>query len=153
MKKESLQKLFALVTAAGVLGFAPVAQADHHEKGEGPKDLEEAMDLMSGALKGLRRLKKDPERWTKSAAKVAEGSAALIAAMKMVPRQIKELPEGPAKVKALADSRRLMGLSLAGLAELELAFLAKDEEKVDAALDKLKELKAEGHEKYNREDE
>ena len=43
-----------------------------------------------------------------------------------------------------------MGLTLAGYAELELAFLAKDEEKVEAVLDKLKEIKAESHEKYNR---
>ena len=43
-----------------------------------------------------------------------------------------------------------MGLTLAGYAELELAFLAEDEEKVEEVLDKLKEIKAESHEKYNR---
>lgn len=147
MKKESLHKLFALVAAAGMMGFAPVAEA-----ADPPKDLEEAMDAMSGSLKSLRRLKRDPERWTKSAAAIAEGSEACIAAMTMIPKEIKDLPDGPAKTKALADSRRLMGLSLAGFAELELAFLAKDEAKVEAALDKLKELKGEGHEKYNKDE-
>ena len=58
----------------------------------------------------------------------------------------------PAKLKALADSRRLMGLTLAGFAELELAFLAEDEAKADAALEKLKEVKGEGHEKYNKDE-
>ena len=70
--------------------------------------------------------------------------------MKWIPKQILELPEGPEKIRALADSRRLMGLTLVGYAELELAFLAKDEEKVEETLDKLKEIKAESHDKYNR---
>lgn len=151
MKKESLQKLFALVAAAGILGSVPV-QADHHEKGKGPANLEEAMDEMSGALKSLRRLKRDPDKWNKSAAKVAEGAKACIAAMSMVPKQVAQMPAGPAKTKALADVRRLMGLTLAGYAELELAFLAKDQEKVDAAMEKLKELKATGHEAYNKDE-
>ncbi len=43
-----------------------------------------------------------------------------------------------------------MGLTLAGYAELELAFLAQDEEKAEETLDKLKEIKAESHEKYNK---
>ena len=81
---------------------------------------------------------------------VAKGSSAVISAMRMVPREVQNLPDGPAKLKALADSRRLMGLTLAGYARLELAFLAEDEEQVDEALDVLKELKAESHEKYNR---
>jgi hypothetical protein len=70
--------------------------------------------------------------------------------MKWIPKEIEELPEGPEKIRALADSRRLMGLTLAGYAELELAFLAQDEEKAEETLDKLKEIKAESHEKYNK---
>ena len=146
MKIESLHKLFALVAAAGMMGFAPVAQA------EDETPLGEQMDEMSGALKSLRRLKRDPERWTKSAASVEKGTAACIKAMTLVPTEIADLPAGPAKAKALADSRRLMGLVLAGFAELELAFLAEDEEKVEIALDKLKELKGEGHDKYNKDE-
>tara|TARA_B100000519_G_C14058713_1_gene350992 strand:+ start:18 stop:488 length:471 start_codon:yes stop_codon:yes gene_type:complete len=156
MKRESLHKLIALGAAVGVLGVAPVSPAAEDEKSDtkiAPKDMAEAMDYMSGSLKGLRRLRRDPDRWKKSAALVAEGSQYVIAAMKMVPSEIQKLPEGPDKIKALADSRRLMGLTLAGYAELELAFLAEDEDKVDDALDKLKELKAESHEKYNRGDE
>ncbi|HAT19480.1 MAG: hypothetical protein VX317_01415 [Verrucomicrobiota bacterium] len=150
MKKESFHKLITLVAALGLLGLAPHARSGEDTKKSEAKDMEEAMDLMSGSLKGLRRLRRDPDRWTKSAALVAEGSQSVIAAMKWIPKEIEELPEGPEKIKALADSRRLMGLTLAGYAELELAFLAKDEEKVEAVLDKLKEIKAESHEKYNR---
>lgn len=151
MKNESLHKLFALVAAAGLLGSVPL-QADHHEKGKGPADLEEAMDEMSGALKSLRRLKRDPDKWNKSAAAVAAGSKACIAAMSMVPEEVKKMPDGPAKMKALADVRRLMGLTLAGYAELELAFLAKDQEKADAIMDKLKDLKSTAHEAYNKDE-
>ena len=155
MKIESLQKIIALGVAAGILGAAPVSPAaedGENVKKVAPKDMAEAMDYMSGSLKGLRRLRRDPDRWKKSAALVAEGSHYVIAAMKMIPADIQKLPEGPAKVKALADSRRLMGLTLAGYAERELAFLAEDEDMVDDVLDKLRELKAESHEKYNRAD-
>ena len=150
MKKESFYKLITLLCLVGVLGVSPHARSGEDEGKKEPKDMAEAMDEMSGSLKMLRRLRRDPDRWVKSAAMVAKGSQAVILAMKFVPNEIGELPEGPDKIKALADSRRLMGLTLAGYAELELAFLAEDEEKVEEVLDKLKEIKAESHEKYNR---
>ncbi|HJM65383.1 MAG: hypothetical protein CMN05_00240 [Roseibacillus sp.] len=150
MKKESFHKLITLVAAVGLLGVAPHARSGEDTKEPEAKDMEEAMDLMSGSLKRLRRLRRDPDRWTKSAALVAEGSQIVIASMKWIPKEIEELPEGPEKIRALADSRRLMGLTLAGYAELELAFLAQDEEKAEETLDKLKEIKAESHEKYNK---
>lgn len=148
MKKESLQKLFALIAVAGFVGFAPVAQAQ--EDDEDP--LAEHMDEISGSLKSLRRLARDPDRWNKSAEAIAKGSQACIKAMSLIPKEIRALPDGPAKTKALADTRRLMGLTLAGLAELELAFLAEDEEKADAAIEKLKDIKSEAHEKYNKDE-
>lgn len=149
MKIESFYRLVTLVTILGLPASGSCAEGDEPTE-RPPKDMAEAMDMMSGSLKLLRRLRRDPERWTKSAAMVAEGSSSVISAMKMVPREIRSLPEGPVKLKALADSRRLMGLTLVGYARLELAFLAKDEEKVEEALDFLREIKAESHEKYNR---
>lgn len=150
MKKESFYIILALVTVLGLSGPGVVADSEVPEKAAPPKDMAEAMDTMSGSLKLLRRLRRDPDRWTKSAAMVAKGSSVVISAMRMVPREIQNLPDGPDKLTALADSRRLMGLTLAGYARLELAFLAENEEQVEAALDVLKELKAESHEKYNR---
>ena len=149
MRKESFKKLLTLVVAAGVVGFAPVAQAQ--DEPEAPKNLEEAMDMISGSLKMLRRLSREDDHWNKCAAKVAEGSQAVIAAMNMVPKSIKAMPDGAAKRKALADTRRLMGLTLAAFGELEMAYLAEDEEKIDEVMDKLKEIKAESHERYNKE--
>ena len=148
MKKESLNKLFALIVAAGMMGIAPVAQAADDD--ETPLAIQ--MDEMSSALKSLRRLKRDPERWSKSAAAIEKGAQACIKAMAYVPSEIEALPAGPEKAKALADARRMLGLTLAAFSELELAFLAEDEEKVDAAVDKLKELKGDAHEKYNKDE-
>ena len=76
MKKESLNKLFALIVAAGMMGIAPVAQAADDD--ETPLAIQ--MDEMSSALKSLRRLKRDPERWSKSAAAIEKGAQACIKA-------------------------------------------------------------------------
>lgn len=147
MKKESLHTLFALVAAAGMLGFAPVAQAQEEEE-ESPLML--AMEEISGSLKSLRRLKRDPERWTKSAEEIRKGADWVIKAMAYVPAEIEAMPDGPEKIKAKADARRLMGLTLAAFCELELAHLAEDEAKVDEIIEKLSDLKEESHEKYNK---
>ena len=56
------------------------------------------------------------------------------------------------KAKATADYKRLMGLTLAGLGELELAFLNEDEAKAEEIVDKLKDLKKEGHNAYIEEE-
>jgi len=150
MKNQLFCVILALITILGFSDSGVAADSDAPEKEAPPKDMAEAMDAMSGSLKLLRRLKRDPDRWTKSAAMVAKGSSVVISAMRMIPREIQDLPDGPAKLKALADSRRLMGLTLAGYGRLELAFLAESEEQVEEALDFLKEIKAESHEKYNR---
>ena len=61
-----------------------------------------------------------------------------------------EIPSfhGDEKAKALADSRRLLGLSYAALCELEIAYLEKDPAKIEAAMTKVKGTKKEGHKKY-----
>ena len=150
MKREFCCVIPALLTFVVLAGPVVAEDSGAPEKKAPPKDMAEAMDAMSGSLKLLRRLERDPDRWPKSAAMVAKGSSVVIAAMRMIPQKIQDLPDGPAKLKALADSRRLMGLTLAGYGRLELAFLAESEEQVEDALDFLKEIKAESHEKYNR---
>lgn len=59
------------------------------------------------------------------------------------------MADGKDKAKALADYRRMMGLSYASLCELEIAYLEEDAEKVDAAMTKVKAGKKEGHKKYS----
>jgi hypothetical protein len=71
--------------------------------------------------------------------------------MKHLPVQISGMPDGSDKAKAVADYKRLMGVTLVAMAELEIAFLSEDEAKAEELADKLKDIKAEGHERYNDE--
>ncbi len=64
---------------------------------------------------------------------------------------VEEMKDGKEKTKAIADYRRLMGLSYAALCELELAYLEEDQAKVDAVMKKVKAGKKEGHKKYEDE--
>ena len=146
MRKTIFTKLVAIHTVAGIAALATAVHAENDEEAPLGKEMEE----MGGALKKLRRFKRDPGRWEKSAAAIREGCEHCIKAMPMIPREIEAMPEGPKRRMALADSRRMMGITLALYAELELAFLAEDEKKADELIEKLKDLKVESHEKYNK---
>ena len=141
MKKETFGKLFALCALVGFVGVAPVVADD-----ETP--LAEQMDTVSGSLKKLRKA----ENFEAKAALMRDAQAACIKAMQYLPAMFKDMKDEKEKAKATADYKRLMGLTLAGLGELELAFLNEDEEKADEVIDKLKDLKKEGHNAYSEED-
>ena len=64
------------------------------------------------------------------------------------PDMVQKLKDGDEKLIALADSRRLMGLTYANLCELEVAYLKKDEKLIGELASKWKSLKKEGHKKY-----
>ena len=146
MKTDSMRKLVALVVATGFVGMAPMAAvADETPLGE-------EMEKVSGALKSLWRLSKTDERWTASAVRMREAQTACIKALAHLPARIEEMPKGVEKAKAAADYKRLMGLSLALFAELEVAFMDEDEATVGELLDKVKDIKKEGHEKYEDDD-
>lgn len=115
--------------------------------GEDESPLGEAMDELSGSLKKLRRARSFEEK----AELVRGGIDACIESMKHLPVQISGMPDGSDKAKAVADYKRLMGVTLVAMAELEIAFLSEDEAKAEELADKLKDIKAEGHERYNDE--
>lgn len=142
MKKETFGKLFALCALVGFVGVAPVVADDD----ETP--LAEQMDTVSGSLKKLRKA----ENFEAKAALMRDAQAACIKSMEYLPAMFKDMKDEKEKAKATADFKRLMGLTLAGLGELELAFLNEDEEKADEVIDKLKDLKKEGHNAYIEED-
>lgn len=142
MKKETFGKLFALCALIGLVGIAPVAADDD----ETP--LAEQMETVSGSLKKLRKA----EGFEAKAALVRDAQAACVKSLQYLPAMFKDMKDAKAKAKATADYKRLMGLTLAGLGELELAFLNEDEAKADEAVDKLKDLKKEGHNAYIEED-
>jgi hypothetical protein len=138
MKNETFGKLFALFALVGFAGIAPVAADDD----ETP--LAAQMETVSGSLKKLRRA----ENFAEKAELIREAQAACIKSMQFLPAMFKDINDPKEKAKATADYKRLMGLVLSGLGELELAFLNEDEEKADEVVDKLKDLKKEGHNAY-----
>ncbi|GEM_PF-383257 len=145
MRRDTIGRVFAMVLLAGTVAVAPVDAAEE----ESP--LGRQMDEISKALKSLRKLAKSEERWTASAEQMRNAQAACIKAMALVPDRVEKMPAGTGKAKAVADYKRLLGLSLAALCELEVAFLEEDEKKVDGLLDEVKNVKKEGHEKFEDE--
>ena len=65
-----------------------------------------------------------------------------------IPEVVQELPEAE-KVKALATYQKLMQEELELCKELHNAFLTNDNEQAAQIYQKMKDLKEEGHDKYN----
>ncbi|NNC89975.1 MAG: hypothetical protein HKN82_16075 [Akkermansiaceae bacterium] len=138
MKITTFTLIPALVLSLGTGAMA----ADDEET-----PLAEAMEDLSASLKKLRRARD----FNAKAELIRGGEDACIKSLQYLPATIEAMPDGADKTKAVADYRRLMGLTLALMSELELAFLAEDEAKAEELVDKLKDLKKEGHEKYEEE--
>ena len=109
--------------------------------------LEETMEQTSDALKSLRKMDKDD--WAAGAKAARTAADGVRKGMEFIPVLIKDMKDGKDKTMALADFRRMMGLSYANLCELELAYLEEDADKVEEALKKVKAGKKEGHKKYS----
>lgn len=118
-----------------------------HADSDEDTPLTKTMTESSKALKELRKIDKDDWAGGAEAARIA--AEGIRKGMEYIPVLIKDMAEGMDKVKAIADYRRMMGLSYAYLCELELAYLEEDAEKVDAAMSKVKAGKKEGHKKYS----
>lgn len=134
-------KSFAIVALLGFAPMTPVAVADD-------TPLAEQMDIVSGSLKRLRRAETTEDK----VKLVNEAQAATLKGLEYLPASFKNIKDKDALAKATADYKRLTGLTYVGLCELEMAFLAEDEEQADAAIDQLKNLKKEGHKTYKSED-
>ena len=111
--------------------------------------LAKAMSQTSDALKSLRKM--DKSDWTGAAKAARTAADGCRKGMEFIPVLVEEMKDGKEKTKAIADYRRLMGLSYAALCELELAYLDEDQAKVDAVMTKVKAGKKEGHKKYEDE--
>lgn len=127
-----------------------VANAAHHnEDGEEDTPLASSMDKTSAALKRLRKM--DKSDWATGAEASRQAAAGILEGMSYIPKLVNEMPDSKEKTVAIADFRRIMGMSYAALCELELAYIAEDQVKVDAAMKKVKGTKKEGHKKYEDE--
>ena len=130
------------MVAALSLSFGGVAMADENDT-----PMTKEMKAASLALKNLRKIARDD--WAGMAKAARDAHTALLKSMPEQATMIKDMKDGKEKAIALADSRRILGLCYAALCELEIAFINKDQAKVDAAMEKIKALKKEGHENYS----
>ena len=106
--------------------------------------LAQEMDELSGSLKGLRKA----ETYADKVKLVQQAQAALLKSFPYEPIVFKEIADPKEKAKAWADYKRLMGLTYAGLAELEHAYLEENDERASEVYRSLKGLKKEAHKKY-----
>jgi len=140
MIKNTFTRTFNML-ALGSFALVAGLQAEEEDT-----KMAQNMETVSKELKSLRKLPKDDFAAAAEAARKAH--VALLSAMQYTAVMVEEMPAGVEKSKALADSRRLLGLSYAALCELEIAYLEKDPAKVAAAMTKVKGTKKEGHKKY-----
>jgi len=133
-----------LFLGAIALGFVGTASAIAEDENDTPMAKE--MKEISANLKNLRRI--DKGDYAAGAAAVRKAHEATLRSMAYSPALVKDMPEGEEKTVALADSRRIMGLTYAALCELEIAYLKKDDELIAELSRKWKDHKKEGHKKY-----
>lgn len=135
-------RLFSLfcMLATGVLTPA-------HADSEDETPLAKTMEESSEAIKELRKI--DKNDWKSGADLARKAADGIRKGMEFIPWLVEQMPEGLEKTKAIADYRRMMGLSYADLCELELAYLDQDADKVDEVMTKIKAGKKEGHKKYS----
>lgn len=107
------------------------------------------MEAMNDAYKGFRR-ETDP---VKGAAQAREAQQAVMKSLAESPVVIQEMPEGPDKVKAAVEFRKMMAKLLVSLCEVEEAFLNGKIDDVAKIVDDLKAQKKSGHEKFVKEEE
>ena len=136
MKFNSSFKTLALASLIA-LGAPVSVQADD-------TPLAEQMDTLSGSLKRLRRVDTNAER----VGLVQEAQKAVIKSLEYLPEVFKDIDDEKKKADATADYKMLVGQTYVKLCELEMAYLADDEDKADEIKDQLKDLKKEGHDKY-----
>jgi metal-responsive CopG/Arc/MetJ family transcriptional regulator len=75
----------------------------------------------------------------------------MVKAITETPELVKALPEAE-QAKASAEYRKMMGTLISTLADMEIAFLDGDMEKVKEIVSALRESKKAGHDKFMEED-
>lgn len=133
-------KLILAGFAASLMFAMPVMAEEETELGK-------QMEAMNDAYKAMRR-ETDP---AKGAALAREAQDAMVKAVTMTPELVKGLPEAE-QPKASAEYRKMMGMLISTLADMELAFLDGDMAKVKEIVTKMRESKKQGHDKFMEED-
>lgn len=138
MRLASFQRMAAVVFS-GLMASSLLVLADDDET-----PLGEQMSEISSSLKGLRKA----ESWEAKAELAREAQKACIASLEYLPKIFADISDEKEKAKATADYKRLIADSLSALCQLEVAFLAEDQDAVDEAMSLIKGVKKEGHKKY-----
>lgn len=129
-------KFFMTACAASMLCVIPASADD--------TPLAKQMEIMNDAYKAMRR-EEDP---AKGAALAREAQDAMVKAIVELPEMVKAMPEGADKAKASAEYRKMMGALISTLADMELAFLNNEPDKVKAIVEQLRDSKKQGHDKF-----
>lgn len=137
MKKQMILLMGCLLGMTSVM----------HAEEETP--LGKQMEAMNDAYKAFRR-ETDP---VKGAAMAREAQVAAIKSALETPTLIQEMPDGPEKVKAALEYRKMMAKLLTSLCEVEEAFINGKMEDVAKIVESLKGQKKEGHDKFIKEEE
>ncbi len=140
MKKQ----LFLLGCAIGLTLIPAKAEEDKEHTPLGKQ-----MESMSDAYKAMR---KETDA-VKGAALAREAQQAALKAALEIPEMVKDMPEGPDKLKAAVEYRKMMGKLFISLCEVEEAFNNGKIEDVAKIVASLKDMKKEGHEKFVKDED
>jgi soluble cytochrome b562 len=111
--------------------------------------LGEQMEAFNDAYKAFR---KETDS-AKGAAHAREAQEALLKGVSELPEMLKKMPDGPARQKAAAEYRKMMGRVFVTVCEVEEAFLAGNIDEVAKLVEALKQMKKEGHNKFMEDEE
>ncbi|MGJ8677102.1 MAG: hypothetical protein ACSHX0_06275 [Akkermansiaceae bacterium] len=145
MKLNVILNRFVLPAVAAAFVISQPLMADDHGDSK-MTPLKKSMKEANTALKVLRSMDKDD--WATGAESARTAAAAMLEGMAYLPALVNEMPGGKEKDVAIADYRRLMGVSYASICQLEVAYLEEDQALVDEAMTAIKNVKKEGHKKY-----
>jgi soluble cytochrome b562 len=107
------------------------------------------MEAVSDAFKAFRK-ETDPK---KGAALARDAEQATLKATLEIPELVKDMPGGPEKVKAALEYRKEMGKLFLSLCDVEDAFNRGKLDEVAKIVTTLKDMKKEGHKKFQKDDQ
>jgi soluble cytochrome b562 len=120
-----------------VLGLSLPVYADETPLGK-------QMDALDTSFKAFRR-ETDP---AKGAAHARESQDLILKGIAEMPSMLAKMPDGPAKSKAVAEYRKMMGELFVVLCKVEQAFLAGEIDEVAKLVETIKEMKKAGHNQF-----
>jgi hypothetical protein len=111
--------------------------------------LAKQMEALDDSYKAFRKT----EDAVKGAAMAREAQSSVAKGLPEIPGMIAKMPEGPARAKAAASYRLMMGQLFVKLCEVEQAFLDNKLDKVAELVNDIKDLKKKGHNEFMEEEE